>query len=307
MYNSSRYSRIPENSRIMFDRFRKKVRETFPEDETPAVIHRDELEDRVRNLLLEADVSFDSAGKIVEIFRDNLGKTKKKIDYQLVLDILRDTVREVLSSQESELDFLNPGKSPFVVLFLGINGTGKTTTVAKLASYVKKNGKRVVLAASDTFRAGAIEQLSQLGERVGVNVIKHVAKSDPSSVAFDAIEHARARNLDYVFIDSAGRMQTNKNLIDEMKKIRRVSKPDLTVLVLDSMIGQDAVHQAETFLKETPFDGIILTKLDTDARGGAILTVAMEMKKPIYFVGVGQEMDDILPFDLDWFIEKIIP
>lgn len=291
----------------MFDRFKKKVKESFPEEETPAVIHRDDLEDRVRNLLLESDVSFDSAEKIVDMFTEKLGKVKKKIDYQLVLEVLKETIREVLSSQRSELDFLNPGKSPYVVLFLGINGTGKTTTVAKLATYVKKNGKRVVLAASDTFRAGAIEQLTQLGENIGVNVIKHVAKSDPSSVAYDAIEHARARNLDYVLIDSAGRMQTNKNLIDEMKKIRRVSKPDLTILVLDSMIGQDAVHQAETFLKETPFDGIVLTKLDTDARGGAILTIAMEMQKPIYFVGVGQEMDDIIPFDVDWYLDKIIP
>ena len=291
----------------MFERFKKRVEESFPEDETPSVIHRDELEERVRNLLLEADVSFESSEQIVEMFRDRLGKVKKKIDYQLVLDELKETIRDVLSSQKSDLDFLNPGKSPFVVLFLGINGTGKTTTVAKLATYVKTNGKRVVLAASEPLRAGAIEQLTQLGENIGVNVIKHVAKSDPSSVAYDAIEHARARNLDYVLIDSAGRMQTNKNLIDEMKKIRRVSKPDLTVLVLDSMIGQDAVHQAETFLKETPFDGIILTKLDTDARGGAILTIAMELQKPIYFVGVGQEMDDILPFDVDWYLDKIIP
>ncbi len=291
----------------MFDRFKKRVKESFPEDEAPSVIHRDELEERVRNILLEADVSFDSAEQIVEMFRERLGKVKKKIDYQLILEELKETIRDVLSSQRSDLDFLNPGKSPFVVLFLGINGTGKTTTVAKLATYVKKNGKRVVLAASDTFRAGAIEQLTQLGENIGVNVIKHVAKSDPSSVAYDAIEHAKARKLDFVLIDSAGRMQTNKNLIDEMKKIRRVSKPDLTVLVLDSMIGQDAVHQAETFLKETPFDGIILTKLDTDARGGAILTIAMELQKPIYFVGVGQGMDDILPFDVDWYLDKIIP
>ncbi|AKA48667.1 cell division protein FtsY [uncultured archaeon] len=291
----------------MFDRFKKRVKESFPEDETPSVIRKDELEDKVRNILLEADVSYDSAGKIVEMFRDRLGKVKKKIDYQLVLEELKETIREVLSAQDSDLDFLSPGKSPYVVLFLGINGTGKTTTVAKLATYVKKNGKRVVLAASDTFRAGAIEQLTQLGENIGVNVIKHVAKSDPSSVAYDAIEHARARNLDYVLIDSAGRMQTNRNLIDEMKKIKRVSKPDLTVLVLDSMIGQDAVHQAETFMKETPFDGIILTKLDTDARGGAIITIALELEKPIYFVGIGQKMDDIIPFDVEWYLDKIIP
>lgn len=291
----------------MFDRFKKQLQESFPEDETPTVIRREEVEDRIMNVLLEADVSLESAEKIVDKFQDRLGKVKRKVDYQLILEVLKDTIRDILTEQKPELDFLNPGKSPFVVLFLGINGTGKTTTVAKLAQYVKNNGRRVVLAASDTFRAGAIEQLTQLGENLGVNVIKHVAKSDPSSVAFDAIEHARARKLDYVLIDSAGRMQTNKNLIDEMKKIKRVSKPDLTILVLDSMIGQDAVHQAETFMKETSFDGIILTKLDTDARGGAILTIAMEMEKPIFFVGVGQGMDDIIRFDVDWYLDKILP
>lgn len=291
----------------MFDRLRKRLKESFPEDETPAVIRREEVEDRIRNVLLEADVSFESAEKIVELFQERLGKVKRKVDYQLILGELRETIREILAEQETDMDFLNPGKSPFIVLFLGINGTGKTTTVAKIAHYVKSNGKRVVLAASDTFRAGAIEQLTQLGESLGVNVIKHVARSDPSSVAYDAIEHARARNLDYVLIDSAGRMQTNKNLIDEMKKIKRVSKPDLTILVLDSMIGQDAVHQAETFMKETSFDGIILTKLDTDARGGAILTVAIEMKKPIFFVGVGQDMGDLIKFDVDWYLDRILP
>ncbi len=291
----------------MFEKFRKRVEESFPEEDIPSTIRREELDDRVRNILLEADVSFESAERIVDLFRDKMGKVRKKVDYQAVVEVLRETLQEILDEHSSDLDFLNPGKSPYIVLFLGINGTGKTTTVAKMAYYVKSNGKRSVLAASDTFRAGAIEQLVQLGERIGVNVIKHSPKSDPSSVAFDAIEHARARNLDYVLIDSAGRMQTNKNLLDEMKKIRRVAKPDLTILVLDSMIGQDAVHQAETFLKETPYDGIILTKLDTDARGGAILTIAMELEKPIFFLGVGQDMDDIMKFDADWYLERILP
>lgn len=295
-----------KNRYRMFERFKRNVQASFPEEEVPALIRRDELDEKVRNILLESDVSFESAEKIVEIFRDRMGKVKRKIDYQVVLDELKETLREILAEFDTDFDFLNPGKAPYVVLFLGINGTGKTTTVAKLAHYVRKNGKRVVLAASDTFRAGAIEQLSQLGENIGVNVIKHSAKSDPSSVAYDAIEHARARNLDYVLIDSAGRMQTNKNLIDEMKKIRRVSKPDLTLLVLDSMTGQDAVNQADTFLKETSFDGIVLTKLDTDARGGAVLTITMELEKPIYFVGVGQKMDDLMKFESNWYLDKII-
>ncbi len=142
--------------------------------------------------------------------------------------------------------------------------------------------KKVVISASDTFRAGAIEQISILGKNIGVEVIKHDFKSDPASVAFDAIEHARARSLDYVLIDSAGRMQTNKNLLDEMKKIKRVSKPDLTLLVLDAMIGQDVIEQANTFAREINFDGIILTKLDTDSKGGAVISVSTEIKNQYY-------------------------
>jgi fused signal recognition particle receptor len=194
-----------------------------------------------------------------------------------------------------------------VILFLGINGTGKTTTVAKIANYLKRNGKRVVVAAGDTFRAGAIEQLSLLCQDIGVNLIKHEAGSDPASVAFDAIDHAKARNLDYVLIDSAGRMQTNKNLLEEMKKMKRVAKPDLTVLVLDAMIGQDAVYQAETFMKETSFDCVVLTKLDTDARGGAIITIADQLRKPVLFLGVGQGMDDIMEFSTEWYLDRVLP
>ena len=165
----------------------------------------------------------------------------------------------------------------------------------------------MVLAASDTFRAGAIEQISILGSNLGVNVIKHTAGSDPSAVAFDAIEHAKARDIDYVLVDSAGRMQTNKNLIDEMRKIKRVAKPDLTVMVLDSMIGQDAYNQAEVFMNEIKFDSVVLTKLDTDARGGAVLTIVHQLKKPVLFLGTGQGYDDLIKFDTKWYIEKIIP
>jgi len=140
-----------------------------------------------------------------------------------------------------------------------------------------------------------------------VNVIKHTAGSDPSSVAFDAIEHAKARDIDYVLVDSAGRMQTNKNLIDEMRKIKRVAKPDLTVMVLDSMIGQDAYNQAEVFMNEIKFDSVVLTKLDTDARGGAVLTIVHQLKKPVLFLGTGQGFDDLIKFDPEWYIDKIIP
>ena len=290
----------------MFESFKKKFGKALNE-ENGQEIRKTEIEDNIRTILLESDVSFDTAERIIGDLENFISGSKKRVSMKDVKHELRASVEEILRENETDIDLLNPPKKPMVILFLGINGTGKTTTVAKIANYLKANNKRVVVAASDTFRAGAIEQLSILCDRIGVHLIRHETGSDPASVAFDAIEHAHARNLDFVLIDSAGRMQTNKNLLEEMKKMKRVAKPDLTVLVLDAMIGQDAVHQAETFNKETPFDAVILTKLDTDARGGAILTISDQLKKPILFVGVGQEMGDLQPFDYNWYLERIMP
>ncbi len=307
MYHwSSRPSQNRDLRADMFESLKKKFGGAVEEVQGEE-IRKPDIEDNIRNILLESDVSFDTAERIIDEMSDFISRVKKRITKAEVLDALKTSLTNILTENTSDFDVLNPGKKPFVILFLGINGTGKTTTVAKMANYLKKNNRRVVIAASDTFRAGAIEQLSILSERIGVNLIKHESGSDPASVAFDAIEHANARNLDFVLIDSAGRMQTNKNLIEEMKKMKRVAKPDMTILVLDAMIGQDAVHQAETFLKETPFDAVILTKLDTDARGGAILTISDQLKKPILFIGVGQEMDDLQAFDPQWYLERILP
>ena len=290
----------------MFESFKKKFGKALNE-ENGQEIRETEIEDNIRTILLESDVSFDTAERIISDLENFISGSKKRVGMKDVKRELRASVEEILRENETNIDLLNPPKKPMVILFLGINGTGKTTTVAKIANYLKANNKRVVVAASDTFRAGAIEQLSILCDRIGVHLIRHETGSDPTSVAFDAIEHAHARNLDFVLIDSAGRMQTNKNLLEEMKKMKRVAKPDLTILVLDAMIGQDAAHQAETFNKETPFDAVILTKLDTDARGGAILTISDQLKKPILFVGVGQEIEDLQPFDYNWYLERIMP
>jgi fused signal recognition particle receptor len=290
----------------MFESLKKKFSKALKEEKGQE-IRKTEIEDNIRTILLESDVSFDTAERVISDLEAFISGSKKRVGMDDVKGAVRDSVETILKENETDIDLLNPKKKPMVILFLGINGTGKTTTVAKIANYLKQNNRRVVVAASDTFRAGAIEQLSILCDRVGVHLIKHEAGSDPASVAFDAIEHANARNLDFVLIDSAGRMQTNKNLLEEMKKMRRVAKPDLTILVLDAMIGQDAVHQAETFNKETPFDAVILTKLDTDARGGAILTISDQLKKPILFVGIGQEMEDLQPFDYKWYLDRIMP
>ena len=292
----------------MFENFRKKLSGLFKGSSgSDEVLRKGDIENSVRDALLESDVSLETSERIIADLDKYLERPGKKVSQADLRDALRKSIRNILDGNSTGIDMLNPGKKPFVILFLGINGTGKTTTVAKIANYLKRNGKRVVVAAGDTFRAGAIEQLSLLCQDIGVNLIKHEAGSDPASVAFDAIDHAMARNLDYVLIDSAGRMQTNKNLLEEMKKMKRVAKPDLTVLVLDAMIGQDAVYQAETFMKETSFDCVVLTKLDTDARGGAIITIADQLRKPVLFLGVGQGMDDIMEFSTEWYLDRVLP
>ncbi len=297
----------------MFDKLKKKFSGIFSKEEKASsnetqeiTIKRDEIADKIEESLLEADVSFDAAEEITEQLKIRLGKLKRKVDYNAVQEQLKEAIRELVNkNNENSLDLLKVQKKPFVILFLGINGTGKTTTIGKLAHYLKKNGKSVVLSASDTFRAGAIDQLDIIAKNAGVEIIKNNFKSDPAAVAFDAISHAKARDMDYVIIDSAGRMQTNKNLLDEMKKIKRVAKPDITLLVLDAMIGQDVIEQAYTFSKEINYDGIILTKLDTDARGGSIISISSQINKPILFIGTGQNLDDIMPFNVDWYLDKV--
>ncbi len=287
----------------MLEGFRKRLRGGSGPD---AVVRVDNLPDRIMEALLESDVGFDVAAELVSDTMKALGKVSKVTVAQYE-QALRTSIKSVIYSGNEQPDLLKPGKKPFVILFLGINGTGKTTSIAKLARFFVESGKRVVIAASDTFRAGAIEQIAKHGENLGINVIRQPKGSDPSAVAFDAIAHAKARNADYVLIDTAGRMQTNRNLLEEMKKIRRVASPDFTILVLDSVTGQDAIEQAGTFLSEVSLDGIIMTKMDTDARGGGIISVISALKKPVLFVGTGQAYEDFMPFDADWYLDRILP
>ena len=195
---------------------------------------------------------------------------------------------------------------PFSIMFVGINGTGKTTTIAKLTHQLQKAGFSVILASGDTYRAGAIEQLEEHGRRLGVRVIKHKYGSDAAAVGFDAVEHARAQKIDVVLIDTAGRMQTNRNLMDELQKVKRVVDPSFTIMVLDSLVGNDATDQAMSFNDHIGFDAAILTKVDADAKGGSSLSVSYLTGKPVLYVGVGQEYDDLEPFDAKWFAEKLL-
>ena len=261
--------------------------------------------------LLEADVALETVEALREKIKEKLVGQKVKIGTnkrELVEKAVEEAVLEILTP-EKRIDLLemirSKGEKPFVIAFVGFNGSGKTTTIAKLAHWLKKNGLSVVIAASDTFRAGAIEQLEEHAKRVGVRAIKHDYGADPAAVAYDAIQHARARNIDVVLIDTAGRNELNRNLMDEMKKIVRVTKPDLVIFVGDSLGGNAVVEQARQFNEAVRIDGVILTKLDTDARGGAALSISHAIGAPILFVGVGQGYDDLRPFDERWFVERI--
>ncbi len=270
-------------------------------------IRGSEFIQNVYEALLESDVSLEAAERISSALSKKIPDQKKRQPTESFKASLYDTIMEFLNVVRSNTWDMLQGESPFKVLFLGINGTGKTTTIAKIAKFLTERNRRVVIAASDTFRAGAIDQISYQGERVGVKVIKHQPGSDPSAVAYDAIEHAKSRGIDYVLIDTAGRMQNNINLREEMKKIKRVTSPNLTILVIDSMAANDVMEQSKTFSKEIGFDGIIVTKLDTDARGGSILTIASELKKPIMFIGTGQNPEDLIEFSPEWIIKKMLP
>jgi fused signal recognition particle receptor len=240
--------------------------------------------------------------------RDLVGKkVDRRFDVNDAIRLsLKNAVENILKINTFDFDdYVMRHEKPIVIMFVGINGTGKTTMIAKLANRLHKIGLTTVLSASDTFRAGAIEQISIHGERLGSKVVKHSAGGDPAAVAFDALDHAKARKRDVVLVDTAGRMQTNANLMDEMKKIKRVAKPHLIIFVGDSLAGNDAVEQARVFDKEVGIDAVILTKIDADAKGGAALSIAYAIKRPIAFLSTGQGYDDIIKFDSKWMVERL--
>jgi fused signal recognition particle receptor len=289
--------------------------EVAPEDlvgEKGRKVRERKLEDVLEDLevaLLEADVALPVVQAILATMREDLlGKRiTRDVSFEEGVELaLRHAIEGVLAAEK--IDFLSLVKEspkPFVVMFVGVNGTGKTTAIAKVTHLLQKNGFGVVIAAADTFRAGAIEQIEVHADRLGAKLIKHKAGADPAAVAFDAVEHARARHRDVVLIDTAGRMQTNQNLMDQMKKIQRVAQPHFVVFVGDALAGNDAVEQARTFQEAVGFDAAILCKIDADAKGGAALSIAHSVGKPILFVGTGQGYDDLMAFDPHWMVEKL--
>ena len=285
---------------------------SFVREKTIQEKHVDDILFELEMELLQGDVAMEVATEVVESVKQNLvgKKIKRSNDItEYTYYALRDAVEEIIDIPgKSMTEMLEEKKAqgePLVVMFVGINGTGKTTTIGKLANYYLKMGYTPVIAASDTFRAGAIEQVTYHADNVGVKIIKHQKGSDPAAVAFDAVEHARAQGKELVLIDTAGRMQTNTNLMDEMKKIKRVSKPDLVIFVGDAITGNDATEQARKFNEAIDIDGVILTKADADSKGGASLSIGYVIKKPIMFLGVGQGYDDIMEYDPQWMLNQL--
>ena len=270
----------------------------------------DDVLDDLEIALLQSDVAL----PVVERLRKRLKKdlAGRKLRWgsdveEAVRVALQASVREILDRPVPDLLAAIRAKSPkpFIVMFVGVNGTGKTTTVAKVAGWLRDQKLGVVIAAGDTFRAGAIEQLLVHGERLGIRVVRQQEGSDPAAVAFDAVEHAKAKEIDVVLVDTAGRQHTNENLVEEAKKIRRVVHPDLTLFVGDALSGNDVPEQAKLFGKALEVDGLVLTKLDADAKGGAALSVSFVTHKPIYFIGVGQGYADLRRFDAEWMMRRL--
>lgn len=266
----------------------------------------EELFEELEETLIMADVGTVTSTRICEQLR-------KKVREQAVTDVnevkrlLKEIIAEMLSGNE-ELDL---STNPSVILVIGVNGVGKTTTIGKLANNLKKDGKRVVLAAADTFRAAAIEQLEIWSDRAGVEIIKHGEGSDPAAVVFDAINAGKARNADVIICDTAGRLHNKKNLMNELAKISRVIDKEApgcareTLLVLDATTGQNALNQAKQFKEAAGLTGIVLTKLDGTARGGVVIGIKEELNIPIKYIGVGEQIDDLRPFRSAEFVEAL--
>jgi fused signal recognition particle receptor len=264
--------------------------------------------------LAENDVAFPVADRICgELEKRLTGVQVKRLEdrKKIVEDNLRQVLLEIMLANNKidlvkRIEDKRQTSEPYIVLFVGINGTGKTTTIAKVAQFLRDKGYSVVLAGSDTYRAGSIEQLEEHARRLGMRVIKHDYGADPAAVAYDAISHAKAHGINVVLIDTAGRMQTNQNLMNELAKVKRVVQPDLTVLTLDSLIGNDAVMQAEEFHRSIGVDATILTKVDADVKGGSALSVTYVTQKPILFIGVGQTYKDLELFNPEKFVSLIL-
>ncbi|MCR5833133.1 MAG: signal recognition particle-docking protein FtsY [Selenomonadaceae bacterium] len=298
-----------------FDRLKEgltKTREKFI-DKIDELLHGsvkidDDLIDELEETLITSDVGMQTTERLITGLRKGVRKAEIN-SADDVKNFLSKQIREILSEEESSFVSVTP---PHVILMIGVNGAGKTTTIGKLASYYSEQGKRVMMAAADTFRAGAIDQLEVWAERTGAAFIKHREGSNPSSVALDAARSAVAQNIDVLLVDTAGRLQNKFNLMEELKKINRIlgkginGAPHEVLLVLDATTGQNALRQAELFSQSADITGIVLTKLDGTAKGGMIIGIKEQLNIPVKWVGVGERLDDLRPFNANEFADALL-
>lgn len=297
----------------MFGKLRSVLQE-FVKTITTRPLTERELEDLCEDLVLklvDADVALEVAEDLAQRIRERLREVrvpllggKEEVVKKIVKEVLLQVFHEVPTP--NFLDLVRSGERPFIILFVGPNGHGKTTTIAKIAYLLTRSGFRVLVACADTFRAGAIEQLQEHCRRIGVRMLTHQYGADPAAVAYDAVQHARARGYDVVLIDTAGRQHTDRNLMEEISKIYRVTRPHLVIFVGDALMGRDALEQIQTYLKFIRIDGIVLTKVDADPKGGAALTLVWTSRKPILFLGTGQRYEDLEVFDPEKFVERLL-
>jgi len=268
----------------------------------------EDLYDELEETLIQADVGVETSLHLVEHLRKAVARERISDPEQLP-GLLKDRIREIMGQETAPLNLQSGGLT--VMMVVGVNGVGKTTTIGKLAQQLKEEGRRVLLAAGDTFRAAAIDQLEVWGQRTGVDVIRHQEGADPAAVAFDAIAAARSRGADVVIVDTAGRLHTKSNLMEELKKVRRVidrevpGAPHETLLVLDATTGQNAVQQAKAFSSAVDVSGIVLTTLDSTAKGGVVIAIARELNIPVKIIGIGEKAEDLRPFNPGEFVDAL--
>lgn len=267
----------------------------------------EDLYEELEEILITADIGVETSLHIIEKLKEKIRENKVK-DPALVKDYLKEVIIDILGEENGTI---RPDKTPAVVLVIGVNGVGKTTSIGKISSKLKDGGYKVLMAAADTFRAAAIDQLEVWSKRAGVDIIKHQEGSDPAAVVFDAVQAAKARKTDVLICDTAGRLHNKKNLMDELGKINRIIDREFgeadkqTLLVLDATTGQNAVQQARQFMEVCPIDGIVLTKLDGTAKGGIVISIKHSLNIPVKLVGVGESIEDLQEFNPKEFAEAL--
>lgn len=312
---------LEEEKKSIIEKVKEKLTKTEPEkQEEKSILTKVKekitkvslTEDKFEELFWELELQlleFNVAVEVIELIKESLKKelVENKIERKNIEEIIKTTLLETIENLFEDTQKLEKlaKKKPFKILFLGVNGSGKTTTCAKVAKYLQDKKLSSVIAASDTFRAAAIQQLEEHASKLGIKIVKHDYGADAAAVAFDAIKHAEASRKDFVLIDTAGRSHANSNLMDELEKVVRISEPDLKVLVVDALTGNDAVEQAKTFNEKIGVDAIILTKVDTDEKGGAVISISYMTKKPILFLGIGQEYKDLQAFSKKNFMKLL--